>query len=145
MEKLSFREISADDVEMIEKFLRNAESALQSFRYFSSRPLTVIRNHVVTVLITFDDNPIGYGHLDRDGNNVWLGIALADEARGRGLGVKMMDYLINKAKNIELSEVLLTVDKDNLQAIKLYHKCGFQTVKDMNERSLLMKLPLNNI
>ena len=37
---------------------------IRFFRYYHSRTVDVIRNHIVTIVLTLNDNIIGYGHLD---------------------------------------------------------------------------------
>ena len=110
---------------LIAEFLRNAGSSLQQFRYFSKRPLSVIDNHVVTLMLFDQAQPICYGHLDREGDKVWLGIAVVEKETGKGWGKRMMDELIAKARILELENIFLAVDNDNRRAGSLYKSYGF--------------------
>jgi RimJ/RimL family protein N-acetyltransferase len=56
-----------------------------------------------------------------------LGISILSEYRGLGLGTAIMQYLIEWAqKDAVLEKLTLGVYPDNLPAIKLYQKLGFQ-------------------
>jgi ribosomal protein S18 acetylase RimI-like enzyme len=112
---------------LINNFLETASQALHHFRYFNSRPLDVLDNHLATYLLQLDGQMVGYGHLDREGDIVWLGIAISDAHQGIGLGQLMMHLLIAVAKLNKLSSIQLAVDNDNVKAISLYQKFGFQT------------------
>lgn len=50
------------------------------------------------------------------------------EYRGRGIGSEILEFLINKAKEMGFSEMTIGVDKSNESALHLYHKYGFTEV-----------------
>ena len=50
------------------------------------------------------------------------------EYRGRGIGSEILEFLINKAKEMGFSEMTIGVDKDNENALHLYRKYGFTEV-----------------
>lgn len=50
------------------------------------------------------------------------------ECRGRGIGSEILQFLINKAKEMDYHEITLGVDKDNTTALHLYNKFGFTEV-----------------
>ena len=50
------------------------------------------------------------------------------EERGKGIGDKLLKYLIEKYKNHNIKNITLEVREDNLVAINLYKKYGFKTV-----------------
>ena len=109
----------------VQRFLDNAGRSLETFRYFSRRSLDVLDNHVVTFLDMDNNEPIAYGHLDRDGKKVWLGICVSDKMCGRGLGKLMMKALIAAAIEHQIPSIWLAVDVDNTVARQLYEKIGF--------------------
>jgi putative acetyltransferase len=55
-----------------------------------------------------------------------IGIALTDSQQGRGLGKKLMQELIHKAEEKQLTELMLNVYVDNDRAIAMYHNFGFK-------------------
>jgi ribosomal protein S18 acetylase RimI-like enzyme len=52
------------------------------------------------------------------------------EYAGKGNGKKMMAELFNEARKLNLSQIVLTVDKDNSEAIGLYEKLSFYRVEE---------------
>jgi RimJ/RimL family protein N-acetyltransferase len=55
-----------------------------------------------------------------------LGMGLRADHRGRGLGTKLLQAAIEHAKKVGLEKVELSVYTDNLPAIALYRKQGFE-------------------
>ena len=48
--------------------------------------------------------------------------------RGRGIGDKLLNYLIEKYKDSDIKNITLEVKEDNIIAINLYKKYGFKKV-----------------
>jgi ribosomal protein S18 acetylase RimI-like enzyme len=144
-ELVGIKEIGFSDYVVLEKFLHNAGRSLSSFRYFDTRPISVIENHYVTAVLVSNSAAIGYGHLDKDKDNdvVWLGIAISEMAIGKGFGKLMMSFLVTKADEMNFPCISLTVDKNNTKAIRLYEYFGFLYVRDINEQVQLMERNLN--
>ena len=72
-------------------------------------------------IILFDDVPAGRLIVDRSDESISLtDITLAPEFRGRGIGSRLIRQLQREGKAIVLS-----VDKQNLSAMRLYEKLGF--------------------
>ena len=126
---IKIRQISFNNRKEIERFLRNAGSSLEHFRYFNSRPLEIIQNHHVTLLAYVDIEPIGYAHLDLEDGVTWLGIAISDKYKRKGIGKRLMKELIFWAKKNGIAEIRLSVDNNNLSAQNLYHLFGFKQIK----------------
>lgn len=62
-------------------------------------------------------------------DNVSLGVAVAKDFRGAGLGEKMIRMLIAEAKKkLKPKNMHLTVIAENKPALSLYHKVGFKRV-----------------
>ncbi len=80
------------------------------------------------------ENP-GYGFVNE--HTPELGIAIEKEYRGKGLGTKLMDAMIEEVKNSGFEALSLSVDARNGNAIRLYDKIGFLQV-DRDETSLIM-------
>ncbi len=122
---------------LVEEFLRSAGSSLKKFRYFSSRPIVVLKNHIVTLIVLKEKKIVGYGHLDKENNSVWLGTAVIESEKGKGVGKMLMEKLFEEAKMKNVKEITLTVDNDNAAAISLYEKFGFHLLKKENEISFM--------
>lgn len=124
---------SLKDIELLKLFISSIGSSADTFRYFKSRSVSVIENHLVTIILQIDNLPVGYGHLDKDGKDIWLGIAISEGYVGMGYGKLLMKYLVDKADELNLVEVKLSVDKENSKAIKLYNHFGFIKLQEKNE------------
>lgn len=131
---MQIEKIDQADFQSLETFLASCGSSLETFRYFSSRPLSIIQNHLTT-LLGFDDRqmPVAYGHLDEEDGTVWLGICVSEEYRGKGYGNLMMKALIDAALKLNVKAIALTVDAANPTAARLYEKFGFQLEKKSPE------------
>jgi RimJ/RimL family protein N-acetyltransferase len=126
---------------LVEEFCASAKSSLETFRYFDNRPIDIIDNHLVTYILMFSEKPVAYGHLDPEGNKVWLGVCVAEGHRGHGYGKRMMNALITYANTNHLTDIDLSVDKDNKIAIAMYNQMGFTHVQK-NDKSYFMRLKL---
>ena len=59
--------------------------------------------------------------------------ALAVAVSNRGIGTKLLDYAIDKAKKYELQSLELEVDTSNSSAVNFYKKFGFKTKEVLKE------------
>jgi len=123
------QKIDSNNLDLLRSFIDSLGVETETFRYFKSRELSVINNHLLTILLLVDGEPVGYGHLDIDGDKVWLGIVVKNDFRGKGLGTKIMEELIKQAKALNVKELSLTVDTNNDSAIGLYERFGFKLIK----------------
>lgn len=143
MQELVFHSVSEDNVELLQQFLASAGNSLITFRYFARRPLSVIRDHLMTVVVKENNEVVGYGHLDKENETVWLGIAVTEKVKGKGVGKQIMNYLIKSCREKGINTVHLTVDNNNGAAIQLYQKFGFHEIATVNDRSIKMVLQVN--
>lgn len=131
------------DPNLVKEFILHSGNSIRTFRYFNNRNYDVISNHLVTYLLYGDSGfPIGYGHLEFEGDKHWLGIAISEKFKGCGFGTLMMRNLIEFAKEKKVLSIYLTVDNENISAIKLYEKFGFQKINHLNESIKMMRLDL---
>lgn len=126
---MKFTRVSISNTHLLEKFVVQAGKSLETFRYFSSRPFSIVKNHVCTWVIEESGQVEAYGHLDKEGETIWLGIAVAEHAKGKGFGKKMMLRLMESALALGLQKVKLSVDHVNEAAIGLYLQSGFKLVE----------------
>jgi RimJ/RimL family protein N-acetyltransferase len=120
---------NCEHISLLLNFIDSLGSSQQSFRYFSKRPVSVIKDHICTVLLIENSRAIGYAHLDKEDECIWLGIAMSDGHTGKGHGNELIRFLINRAEICAIDEIKLTVDEANVQAINLYRKHGFELLK----------------
>lgn len=80
--------------------------------------------------ITADKNPIGavgIKNIDKNaGIGEYWGYIGEKEYIGRGIGRKMVDAMIDNARNIGLNALILKVANYNQRAFSLYIKMGFE-------------------
>lgn len=137
------KNISIEDEKDLVSFLSNAGSSLNTFRYFSTRTLSILNNHLTTILLYEDEKPAGYGHLDKDGETIWLGICVSENKERKGYGKLIMDRLIKEAQLRNISLINLSVDINNHSALKMYVKYGFKICNEIKPGIILMELELN--
>lgn len=122
--------INSQNRPLVSDFLEQAGTAtLDKFRYYNSRSLEIIDNHIATFIIRHESKSIAYGHLDKEDEIIWLGIAIAENFQGQGLGKLMMTHLLTFARIQKIPTIKLAVDIDNHSAIPLYQKFGFKEIK----------------
>jgi RimJ/RimL family protein N-acetyltransferase len=132
---LKIIEINKNNINYLEDFIKNELPS--TFRYFKSRNIDIIKNHIITIILAENDISIGYAHIDYE-NKYWFGICLLEEYQGKGLGKKIMEYIFNDEKIMNLDEIYLSVDKINEKAIKLYKNYNFKIIEE-NENFYIMK------
>ena len=66
-----------------------------------------------------------------------LGITIKRSHWGKGIGYSLMKSQIDYCINNKIAKINLEVRTDNIPAIKLYQKCGFQ-IEGTNRRSMLI-------
>tara|TARA_R110001583_G_scaffold44818_2_gene141816 strand:- start:450 stop:944 length:495 start_codon:yes stop_codon:yes gene_type:complete len=85
-------------------------------------------------LIFKDENAVGYLCLISDNASKKLMISkiyTEKDVRGRGYGLKLIDYTKKIAKEKEMKTIWLTVNKYNSNSIKWYQKLNFEIVKEV--------------
>ena len=128
-------EINKNNINYLENFIQNELPS--TFRYFKSRNIDIIKNHIITIILVVDELSIGYAHIDYE-NKYWFGICILDEYQGKGFGKEIMEYIFNNKKIINLEEIYLSVDKINEKAIKLYKNFNFNIIEE-NDNFYIMK------
>jgi ribosomal protein S18 acetylase RimI-like enzyme len=123
------KEINISDSHLLQEFISNNTSNF--FRYFYNRPISVIENHLFTILYIINNKPIGYAHIDNDNGIYWFGICILTSYHNMGIGKKIMTYIFEKDE-IKNKDIFLTVDKNNEYAILLYKKFGFEIIETKN-------------
>ena len=123
---MKFLPIEHKNIFYLNEFIKDMGASSKKFRYYAKRaPEDAIANHMVTILL-FDGPSIGYGHLDKEANKVWLGICVKDKYCGKGYGKEVMRYLTDSYSG----DIYLSVDKDNLSAQRLYGLFSFKIIKE---------------
>lgn len=143
--RVTIKKISDKDYSDLSFFLKNAGKSLVSFRYFNSRAIEIIKQHLVTVLLYENFIPVGYAHIDNENSIQWLGIAISDSKRGNGYGKLLMKYLIDFTVLHKIEIINLSVDGGNLGAIHLYEQFGFKLTNIINNTVFMSKKNIGDI
>jgi len=131
-------EIIKNNVNLINKFI-NLSKNIKYFTYFQNHSIEELKNHLVTIIVLYNKEVAGYGHLDKDTNNiVWLGLCVLEEFQNKSIGNTILKYLINYIEINKISEVQLSVDIQNSIAIYLYHKYNFK-ISEIVKKKYIMK------
>ena len=77
----------------------------------------------------------GYGNMDD--KTPELAISVKQEYRHQGIGLRLMQEMLDLMRAKGYSQVSLSVDKDNY-ALLLYQKLGFQTIEEREEDYLMV-------
>ena len=127
-----------NNIELLHNFIKNTNEP--SFRYFINRSIDCIKNHIVTIVLTENENIIGYGHIDYDDNKYWLGICINNKFQSNGYGNKLINYLLLQIRDKNINKIYLAVDIDNYKAINLYNKYKFKIQKYENNHYIMIKI-----
>jgi len=87
----------------------------------------------------FRESAQGYGFVDE--STPELAIAVVPNARGKGVGGKLLEALLERAREEGFAAVSLSVDKRNSGAIALYRQHGFEQVGETDD-SLTLRATL---
>ena len=88
----------------------------------------------------FRESAPGYGFVDA--RTPELAIAVVPNARGKGVGGKLLDALVERAREEGFEAISLSVDKRNSGAIALYEHHGFEQVAESDD-SLTLRATLS--
>ena len=75
-----FTTIDSDNISILESFIQKEHPP--NFRYYKTRNIGLINNE-----------PIAYGHIDKENDIYWIGICILDKHQGNGYGKNI--YKIN--------------------------------------------------
>lgn len=132
-----FTPITRRNLDVLEAFYDSLLDGRANFRYFEKRPFSITSYHVLTLIGWVSGHAVVYGHLDKEEDRVWLGIAVSDKYVGNGYGKEMMSELTRQAGERGIEEIWLSVDKTNVKAEHLYRKFGFSLAEERDNFKLM--------
>lgn len=93
--------------------------------------------------IVYNERPIGACGLKNitDTDAEYWGYIGEKEFWGKGLGKQIMNKMIEKAKELNLTSIYLIVIPDNPRAISLYQKMEFE-IENESDKEIIMRLNL---
>ncbi|MGC9003432.1 MAG: GNAT family N-acetyltransferase [bacterium] len=133
------RELQRDDGERLGRFFENLSP--QTEHFFHPFPLTsasslsfVEREDIVCFVAEEGGEIIGFIWWEpKEADFPSIGICVADEYQGKGVGKALLERLIEEAERRRKKGLRLITMKDNFRAIALYKKCGFYIVGETKE------------
>lgn len=143
IEQISIREAKSEDLEVLKAFEQAVISYERPFApnlkqshitYYDIENL-ITRNDAVLAVATIKEKVIGCGYFLSQNSRpyktpdkyAYLGFMyVVPEYRGNGINGKIIQYLFQKAKKMNLVEFQLDVYAENEAAIKAYQKIGFE-------------------
>ncbi len=98
-------------------------------------------------IIEVQKSSIGYLWLNREPQNLWItAIVLQTDWQRRGIGEKIMHYLIDECRKDRLDAIELGVQHNNERALNFYIKIGFKQYDHLKEANTdLLRLDLKDI
>ena len=121
------------------------KAELATLTTYTEASLIEILKHQSIYLIYVDNQLVGQMSFQidfeflykKESGTAWVGIALGETSmRGKGIGMKAMDYLEKKISDQGLRRIELGVFSFNTPALKLYKKRGYLEVGRIKEFTL---------
>jgi len=98
-----------------------------SFQSVEAIEQQIRTEHQEYYLIFHLAEPSGYISIKPAGNELFLSkFYILKEKRGTGLGKAGLNFITNRAKELEANAITLTVNKNNINSINAYIKLGFK-------------------
>ncbi len=151
-EAATIKDLGPEDAAPLYQCLSSFSEA--SLRVFRAQPFTYAEAKALAaqaadpahlrVIALLGDQGAGYASLSWGGASSaypMLSIGIADLFQGKGLGRKMMQHLLERARERDASGVDLWVFKENWRALRLYASLGFRlTGETADQRQHTMRL-----
>lgn len=115
--------------------LDHVEYMLDKYQSFNSMR-DQINNGSFYYIVFYNSQPVGYLSFNIEEDTLFLSkIYILKTFRGKNIGRTAMSFIEKTAIKEELSEIYLTVNKNNIDTIKTYEKLGFvntgSSIKDI--------------
>jgi ribosomal protein S18 acetylase RimI-like enzyme len=140
---MEIRRLTIDDAAQyralrLRSFREHPEAFTTSYTELEREPVETTQKRLASPHIklwgAFDDGRLaGHVGLDRETRTknrhkaVLVGMYVAPEFAGRGIGRALVDALVAKAKADGVELIVLTVTEGNSKAAQLYERCGFRS------------------
>ncbi|MBU1138582.1 MAG: GNAT family N-acetyltransferase [Proteobacteria bacterium] len=154
--KLTLRHITPDDAGIEQAFVRKLSAQSRYMRFhgtikeLNKKDLATFTNpdplNAEALIILYkgekdeDEEEVGVARfvIDPDNQGCEFAIVVADEWQERGLGAKLMQTLISRAKSRGIKQIHGVVLKNNLDMRQFVKKLGFEVTADPDDSSVLL-------
>lgn len=129
----------------IKQLLDRSINGVKTFTYFNKRPLEIVNDHLVSLILLEDDLPIAYFHLEEENNKVWLGMLIADDYIKKGIGWKCTKVLLDFATLLDVGQIYATTDKNGamFQHMLNSKRFNYSVVEEINNK-VVVSMNLKN-
>jgi ribosomal-protein-alanine N-acetyltransferase len=134
--KMDFREINEIDYKELE-YLEAIEKESMGESFANIYTIKSIIEVGKVIVLELEGEIVGVSQLLRNMEDCkkskLFGIYIRKKYRSRGLGEKLLQYSLSYLKKLGIEKCDLSVDPQNIKAIKMYEKNGFKVIeKKMN-------------
>ena len=125
-----------------------SESSVREKVKIQQQFVCIYNEHIVGAFVLNDDpqgkyeNASWKAKMERGEYMVCHTLATDPNVRGKGIGKEMVEYCIAYAKKNGYKAIRLDVVPENSPARKLYEKCGFQYIGDVDLDRNIENIPL---
>lgn len=79
-----------------------------------------------------NDHDVGYFSIKKESNTIFISkFYVLKDFRKKGIGKTAIEFIQNKAQNLNCTSISLTVNKNNTNSINAYKSIGFQIKEDI--------------
>lgn len=119
-------EINESNIDILNNFIETMND--KRFRYYDKRDISIVKNHILTIILLNDTEYVGYAHIDYE-DKYWFGIYINPKYRKRGIATRLLNMILCHKNINKINNIHLTVDIENNEAIRLYLNNGFNVIK----------------
>jgi GNAT superfamily N-acetyltransferase len=118
-----------------ENSLNRIRNILLCLKDYSLSNLIELMKANELVVYEIDDIPVSVLHYKEENFNTCeiITLATADDSRGKGCGTALLNKFFGFAAS-QFNSIILKVKENNLTAVRLYEKTGFQKVENKTEQ-----------
>ena len=141
---LIFKSVTLDDAELIWNWIidETVKSASFSNKNISlSEHCEWVKNKINSIdtqllLVMEDEQALGQIRIDQIDSATYLSIVLAPKARGRGLGVEILNTAVARIAKDGIKEIFAQIRQDNLRSQKAFERAGFNRIADLEQNQI---------
>ena len=103
------------------------ETEFDSFWNYNVFKQELENENSIYIVAKIEDKIVGFGGIWKSVDDVHItNIVVKKDCRHLGIGAKILDKLINIAKDLKFTSITLEVNENNEIALRLYEKFGFK-------------------
>jgi len=137
---LIFRGITEDDIDELHSLLESLSEYAKKVFHPHPFDLETLKNNCKSkndhyFVMTLDNKIIGYAMLRLFGYEIpSFGCCIRTEFQGKGYGLLLTKWTVEKAKKLNYKKVILKTYKDNIPAMKIYKEAGFTIIGETEDK-----------